>query len=104
MLSIQNKIKETEAIKQVKIGSRNGNLINLVEGDLKTAVNELSVDQSEDSHPDLNVEERETNNSMKFKLDFLQVRAFEVKTLSSVLRGYKELKRVNVPLELDRPN
>ena len=56
--SIKTKIKETDAIKHVKVGSRTGNIFNLLEGDLKVAINEVSIDQTEDSHPDLKAEER----------------------------------------------
>lgn len=87
--SIQTKIKETDAIKHVKVGSRTGNIFNLLEGDLKTAIKDVSIDQTEDSHPDLQAEEREANNALKFKLDCVQMRAFEGKTVSNIVKVYK---------------
>lgn len=45
------KIRDTEATKNVKIGTRSGKLINLLDSNLKTAVNDLSIDQNVDSHP-----------------------------------------------------
>ena len=86
---IQTKIKETDAIKHVKVGSRQGCLLNVLEGDLKTAVNELSVAQNQDSHPDITPEDRDKNNAVKFNLDYVQLRAFEAKTVSNVLKIYK---------------
>ena len=73
----------------MKIGTRTGKMVNVLEGDLKTQINELSVDQNEDSHPDLTPEARAENNGSKIKLDYVQLRAFEPKTLSGLLRIYK---------------
>jgi hypothetical protein len=85
----QGRIRETEAIKHVKVGSRTGCLLNVQDGDFKRAVSELSVDQTEDSHPDLSAEQRLANNALKFRLDYVQLRAFEVKTVSNLLRIHR---------------
>lgn len=76
-------------MKHVKIGARSGKLLNLIEGDLKTQVNELSIEQTADSHPDLPAETRTANNALKIRLDYVQVRAFEGKTVSGVVRAFK---------------
>jgi hypothetical protein len=49
---IQNKIRESEATKHVKVGTRSGKLLNLNDPNLKSAINDVSVDQNADSHPD----------------------------------------------------
>lgn len=67
-----------------------------MEGDLKAQVADLSVLQTEDSHPDLSPEARADNNASRFTLDFVQVRCYEVKTVSRVLMAYKELRKVGV--------
>lgn len=37
----------------MKVGTRSGKLLNLNDPNLKVAVNDLSVDQNADSHPDV---------------------------------------------------
>jgi hypothetical protein len=60
----------------VKIGTRSGKLINLHDANLKGVVNDVSVDQNADSHPDSSEEARTAANALKFRLDVVQVRAF----------------------------
>lgn len=55
---IQTKIKETPTLKHVKIGTRSGKLLNIIEGNLKAQLSSLSVEETEDSHPDLAPETR----------------------------------------------
>jgi hypothetical protein len=85
-------------LKHVKVGSRTGKLLNAVDGDLKTEVANLSINETEDNRPDLTPEVRAEHNALKFKLDCLQMRAYEAKTVSGVLRAYKELRKVDVAM------
>lgn len=78
------------------MGTRSGKLINLHDANLKTIINDVSVDQTADSHPDSTEEARTAANAVKFRLDLVQIRAFELKTFSNLLRVHKELKRVKV--------
>lgn len=82
----------------MKVGTRSGKLINLLDSNLKDIVNDISVDQNADSHPESSEEARNAANSLKFKLDIVQIRAYELKTLSSLLRAHRELQRVKVNL------
>lgn len=88
----------------MKVGTRNGKLINVADPNIKNIVNDLSVDQNVDSHPESTEESRLAANSLKFRLDLVQFRAFELKTFSSLLRVYKELKRTKVILAISRLN
>ena len=51
---MQTKVRQTEATKHVKVGTRSGKLLNLMDVNLKEGIKELSVLQTKDSHPDLN--------------------------------------------------
>jgi hypothetical protein len=82
----------------VKVGTRSGKLLNLHEPNLKAAVGELCVDQTADSHPDATEEARTAANALKFRLDVVQIRAYELKTLSNLLRAHRELRKVKVGL------
>jgi len=42
----------------VKVGSRTGNVFNVLDCEIKNAISEVSIDQNEDSHPDLSPEDR----------------------------------------------
>ena len=64
-------------------------MFNLLEGDLKAAISDVSIDQTEDSHPDISAEDRQANNALKFKLDCVQMRAFEAKTVTNIVKVYK---------------
>lgn len=60
----------------MKIGTRSGKLINLLDPNLKQIISDISVEQTKDSHPDLSEEALKAANAIKFSLDFVQIRAF----------------------------
>ena len=70
----------------MKIGARHGALLNLTAKDLKGQVADLALPQTADSHPESSQEERDEANAMKFDLDVVGIRAYELNTLSNIVR------------------
>ena len=71
-------------------------MFNLTDDNLRQNIAEISIPVDADSHPDLNEEERNEKNENKFRLDCVQCRLFELKTLSNVIKVVKEFDKVKV--------
>lgn len=59
---------------------------------------------TKDTHPDLTPEQLQQANANKFSLDFVQLRIFELKTLSNIIKLAKILGKTNVDFLLFRRN
>jgi hypothetical protein len=66
------------------------------EENVKNALNKLSVLVTVDSHPELSEEQRTQTNVNKFNLDYFQLKLFELRTLSNVIKISKILNKTNV--------
>ena len=63
--------------------------MNLLDLNLKEGIKDISVALTKDSHPELNEDAIKTANALKFTLDFVQIRAYEFRTLSNLFSAQK---------------
>lgn len=63
---------------------------------MKNALGNLSVPATVETHPDLPPEQINQLNINKFSLDFVQLRLFELRTLSNIIKLSKLLSKTNV--------
>lgn len=71
-------------------------MFNLLDDHVQEAIKDICVLVDEESEPEKTQEERKQINENKFTLDFVQVRLFELRTLSTVTRLKKYFDKVKV--------
>ena len=60
----------------------------------------MSIPVTEDSHPDLSAEERTAKNNDKLRLDFVQIRAFDLQTVTNLVKAFRLLNKVGTQMIL----